>query len=88
MQAQTLQTMLSFAEWSGKFTESDRAAMVGGLETIRSAMVQPVGATSAAKSHGASNVTGAEFDAAVMRVVAAAMVMWLSGALGKVEVVA
>ena len=66
------------------FTESDRAAMVDGLQIIRTAMVQPVGATStAARANGA--VTGLEYDRAVMQVVCSAMQLWLSGKLGEVE---
>ena len=66
------------------FTESDRAAMVDGLQIIRIALVQPVGATdAAARVKGA--VTGREYDRAVMQVVCAAIQLWLSGKLGEVE---
>lgn len=66
------------------FTESDRAAMVEGLEIIRTALAQPVGATSAAtRVKGA--VTGLEYDRAVMQVVCSAMQLWASGRLGEVE---
>lgn len=66
------------------FTESDRRAMVDGLEIIRTAMVQPVGATDAApRVKGA--VTGREYDRAVMQVVCSAMQLWLSGKLAEVE---
>lgn len=66
------------------FTESDRRAMVEGLEIIRTAMVQPVGATDAApRVKGA--VTGREYDRAVMQVVCSAMQLWLSGKLAEVE---
>ena len=65
------------------FTESDRAAMVDGLEIIRVAFVQPVG------FYGADRVKGAisyqEYDRATMQVVCAAMQLWLSGKLGEVE---
>lgn len=66
------------------FTESDRDAMVDGLEIIRIALVQPVGATdAAARVKGA--VTGREYDRAVMQVLCAAMQLWASGRLGEVE---
>ena len=65
------------------FTESDRRAMVDGLEIIRVALVQPVG------PYGADRVPGAvswqEYDRATMQVVCAAMQLWLSGKLGEVE---
>ena len=66
------------------FTESDRRAMAEGLSIIRTALVQPVGATgAAARVKGA--VTGREYDRAVMQVVCAAMQLWASGKLGEVE---
>ena len=77
--------MAGLREMGGRtFTESDRAAMVDGLEIIRTALVQPVGATDAAtRVKGA--VTGLEYDRAVMQVVCSAMQLWLSGKLGEVE---
>ena len=67
------------------FTESDRRSMVDGLDVIRVAMVQPVGATRAAtKVKGA--VTDRDYDRAVMQVVMAAMQLWSSGKLDEVEV--
>ena len=66
------------------FTESDRRAMVDGLQIIRTAMAQPVGATSAA-SRVKGAVTGREYDRAVMQVICSAMQLWLSGKLGEVE---
>ncbi len=79
-----LEAMLTFAGWSGGFSEADKEAMSRGLATIRAAMVQPVGATSQAKGRSRSCVTDAEFDAAVMSVLAGAMCMWLSGKLEEV----
>lgn len=77
--------MLGLREMGGAtFTESDRAAMVEVLEIIRTALVQPVGATDAAtRVKGA--VTGLEYDRAVMQVICAAMQLWSSGKLGEVE---
>lgn len=69
---------------SATFTESDRSAMVDGLQIIRTAMVQPVGATDAA-SRVKGAVTGLEYDRAVMQVVCTATQLWLSGKLGEVE---
>ena len=66
------------------FTESDRDAMVGGLEIVRVALVQPVG-----EPRAADRVPGAvswqEYDRATMQIVCAAMQLWLSGKLGEVE---
>lgn len=66
------------------FTESDRAAMVDGLEVVRVALVQPVG------FYGADRVKGAiswqEYDRATMQIVCAAMQLWLSGKLDEVDV--
>ena len=77
-QQDTLSAMLMFAEWRGKATSADVDALKDGLDTIRTAMVQPVGTSRAAHDGG---VTEAEYDGAVMRVIAAAMVLYLSGAL-------
>lgn len=79
-----LEATLTFAGWRGGFTEADREAMADGLATIRTAMVQPVGATRDAKARSRACVTDAEFDGAVMRVLASAMCLWLSGRLGEV----
>lgn len=83
----TLEEMLTFTGWRGGFSQADKDALARSLETIRTAMVQPVGATSDAKRRGQWCVTDAEFDRAVMVTITAAMAMWLSGALEKVEVV-
>lgn len=83
---QAFEAMLTFATWQDRFTESDREAMKEGLNIIRTAMVQPFGATSDAKRRDKRCVTDAEFDRAVMQVICSAMVMWLSGVLDKVEV--
>lgn len=80
------EAMLTFSTWQGEFTEHDRDAMAESLNVIRTALVQPVGATPAAKQRNANCVTDAEFDMAVINVLCAAMVMWLSGALDKVPV--
>lgn len=84
---QTLETMLTFTGWRGGFSQADKEALAESLETIRTAMVQPVGTTSDAKRRDQRCVTDAEFDRAVMVTITAAMAMWLSGALEKVEVV-
>lgn len=77
--------MVGLREMGGAtFTEHDRRAMVEGLGIVRTAMVQPVGATSAA-SRVKGAVTGLEYDRAVMQVVCAAMQLWASGKLGEVE---
>ena len=65
------------------FTESDRRAMVDGLEIVRVALVQPVGPRAADRVPGA--VSWQEYDRATMQVVCAAMQLWLSGKLGEVE---
>lgn len=65
------------------FTESDREAMIDGLEIIRVAMFQPVGFYSAGRVKGA--VSWQECDRATMQVVCTAMQLWLSGKLGEVE---
>lgn len=80
-----LEAMLTFAGWSGGFSEADKEAMERGLMTIRTAMVQPVGATSQAKARSRSCVTDAEWDTAVTNVLTAAMCLWLSGRLEEVE---
>lgn len=76
-QQQTLSAMVSFAGWQGGATKADVDAMKDGLDTIRTACVQPMGTARG------SGVTEAEYDGAVMRVVAAAMVLYLSGELDK-----
>ena len=83
---QTLGMMLSLDEMGHErgFTEADRDAMAEGLDVIRTAMVQPVGTAAASRVSGA--VSDAEFSHAVMRVTLAAMRLWLSGRLAKVEV--
>lgn len=83
----TLEAMLTFTGWRGGFSQSDKDALARSLETIRTAMVQPVGTTPDAKRRDQRCVTDAEFDSAVMVTIAAAMAMWLSGALEKVEVI-
>lgn len=79
-----LEASLTFAGWKSGFSEADRDAMADGLSIIRTAMVQPVGATSAAKARRSGCVTDAEFDGAVVRVLGTAMCLWLSGKLGEV----
>ena len=77
--------MVGLREMAGAtFTESDRRAMVEGLGIIRTAMVQPVGATDAA-SRVKGAVTGREYDRAVMQVICSAMQLWSSGKLVEVE---
>ena len=83
----TLEMMLTFTGWRGGFSKAHKDALARSLETIRTALVQPVGATSNAKRRDQRCVTDAEFDRAVMVTVASAMAMWLSGALDNLEVV-
>ena len=83
---QTLEAMLTFTGWRGGFSKADKDALAESLDTIRTAMVQPVGATPDAKLRDKRCVTDAEFDRAVMVTITSAMAMWLSGALEKVEV--
>ena len=82
----TTGTILALRKMGGAtFTESDRRAMVDGLEIVRLAMVQPVGATGAAgRVRGA--VTDTEYERAKMLVVMGAMQLWASGRLDEVEV--
>ena len=82
-----LESMLTFTGWRGGFSKADKDALAESLDTIRTAMVQPVGSTPNAKRRDQRCVTDAEFDRAVMVTITAAMAMWLSGALEKVEVV-
>lgn len=74
-QQQTLSAMLTFAGWQGCASREDVDALKDGLDTIRTALVQPVGT---ARGGG---VTEAEYDGAVMRVIGAAMALYLSGEL-------
>ena len=82
----TTGTILALRKLGGAtFTESDRRSMVDGLDVIRTAMVQPVGATSAApRVRGA--VTDGDYERAKMQVVASAMQLWSSGKLDAIEV--
>lgn len=77
-----LEAMLTFAGWQQGFTEADRDALVDGLRTLRTALVQPVGPSAAERRPGA--VSDAEFSGAVLRVLAASTVLWLSGKLAEV----
>ena len=77
--------MLGLREMGGAtFTESDRRSMAEGLGIIRTALVQPVGATDAA-SRVKGAVTGREYDRAVMQVICSAMQLWASVKLGEAE---
>lgn len=69
----------------GTFTESDRRLMEDGLDVIRTAMVQSVGATGAA-SRVQGAVTDLDYERAKMQVVAGAMQLWASGRLDAMEV--
>ena len=81
----TTGTILALRKMGGAtFTESDRRAMVDGLDVIRVAMVQPVGTSAAHRVPGA--VSSAEYERAKMMVVMAAMQLWSSGKLDEVEV--
>lgn len=83
----TLEAMLSFAGWQGGFSESDKHAMKESLNTIRTALVQPIGANADTKRRNAKCVTDGGFDRAVMVVLSTALAMWLSGALDTVQCV-
>ena len=80
---EALEAMLTFAGWQGGFTESDKTAMAEGCNVLRTAMVQPVGPSCAERVEGA--VSDAEFSGAVLRVLASAMCLWLSGKLEEVR---
>lgn len=76
--------ILAFRKMGGAtFTESDRRAMVDGLDVIRVACVQPVGTSAASRVPGA--VSSAEYERAKMMVVMGAMQLWASGKLDLVE---
>ena len=80
-----LESMLTFSTWQGGFSAADRQAMEDALETIRTAMVQPVGTTSDAKRRNAKYITDVEYDRAVATVLSTAMCLWLSGKLDEIE---
>ena len=82
---QLLEAMLTFSTWKGGFTSADKHAMADALQTIRTAMVQPVGTNSDAKRRDAKCVTDAEYDRAVATVLCTAMCLWLSGKLDEIE---
>ena len=78
-------TILALRRMGGAtFTESDRRAMVEGLDVIRVACVQPVGTSASERVKGA--VSSAEYERAKMMVVMGAMQLWSSGKLDLVEV--
>lgn len=80
-----LESMLTFSSWKGGFTSSDKQAMADALQTIRTALVQPIGANSDAKRRDAKCITDAEYDLAVMTVLCTSMCLWLSGKLDEIE---
>ena len=81
----TTGTILMLRKMGGNtFTESDRRAMVEGLDVIRVACVQPVGTSASSRVPGA--VSSEEYERAKMMVVMAAMQLWASGKLDLVEV--
>lgn len=80
-----LEAMLTFSTWKGGFSAADKQAMKDALQTIRTAMVQPVGTNSDAKRRDAKCVTDAEYDRAVATVLCTAMLLWLSGKLDEIE---
>lgn len=81
-----MENLLSPDGWNGGFNVYDKDAMVDGLKVIRTAMIQPFGATPAAKKRSSNCVTDEEVDRAYRDVVLSAMVLWLSGKLDEVEV--
>lgn len=80
-----LEAMLTFSTWKGGFSSADKQAMADALQTIRTAMVQPVGTNSDAKRRSAKCVTDVEYDRAVATVLSTAMCLWLSGKLDEIE---
>lgn len=82
---QLLEAMLTFSTWKGGFSAADKQAMKDALQTIRTAMVQPFGASSDAKRRNAKCITDVEYDRAVVTVLSTAMCLWLSGKLDKIE---
>lgn len=80
-----LESMLTFSVWKGGFSAADKQAMADALQTIRTALVQPVGTNSDAKRRNALCITDVEYDRAVMTVLCTAMCLWLSGKLDEIE---
>lgn len=80
-----LESMLTFSTWQGGFSAADKQAMEDALKTIRTAMVQPFGASSDAKRRNAKCIKDVEYDRAVVTVLSTAMCLWLSGKLDKIE---
>lgn len=68
-----LEAMLTFSTWKGGFTSADKQAMADALQTIRTAMVQPLGTNANAKQRDAKCVTDVEYDRAVVTVLSTAM---------------
>ena len=66
------------------FTESDRRAMVDGLDVLRTAVVQPVGPSASNRLPGA--VSHLDVNRALIMVACSAMQLWSSGKLDEVEV--
>lgn len=86
---QIMATMLTLDSMAGRsrgFTESDRQAMAEGLDAIRTAMAQPFGTERQDADPRPGGVSTAEYEHAKMRVVLAAMRLWLSGRLISMEV--
>ena len=82
---QSMEMMVVLRLMGGQtFTESDREMLVDGLDILRVVMVQPVGPAGAQRVRGA--VSRGEMDRAIMQVVCASMMLWLSGKLDLVEV--
>lgn len=82
---QSMEMMVVLRLMGGQtFTESDREMLVDGLDILRVVMVQPVGPADAQRVRGA--VSRGEMDRAIMQVVCASMMLWLSGKLDLVEV--
>lgn len=77
--------MPTFPTWKGGFSAADKQAMKDALQTIGTAMVQPVGTTSDAKRRNAKCIADVEYDRAVVTVPSTAMCLWLSGKLDEIE---
>lgn len=78
-----LELMLTVKGWEGGFSQSDKDALIHGLNVIRTAMIQPVGTSCAYRVEGA--VSDAEYSHAVLSVITCSMALWLSGKLFDVD---
>lgn len=81
----TTGTMLALRKMQGNtFTEADRQAMIDGIDAIRTVIVQPVGLSCGQRVGG--SVSEQEYERAKMQIVMAALQLWSSGKLERIEV--